>query len=109
MRSLACLCALGAVLALPAGALAQSSKLAYGNVPGAPPAGGPAPPAAGPAPTAGVPAPAAARPSPSGPVTRAGQLPFTGLDLGAVALAGVVLVMAGVLIRRVTTAQTRDG
>jgi hypothetical protein len=42
-------------------------------------------------------------------VTRAGQLPFTGLDLGAVALAGVVLVMAGVLIRRVTTAQTRDG
>lgn len=109
MRSLACLFAIGAVLALPAEALAQSSKLAYGNVPGAPPAGGPTPTGGAPTPTAGGPAPTAARPSPSAPVTTRGQLPFTGLDLGAVALAGVVLVMAGVLIRRVTTAQTRDG
>jgi hypothetical protein len=46
----------------------------------------------------GSPAPFTPPTSPSS----GGQLPFTGLDLGLIALAGVVLVLAGVGLHRAT-------
>jgi hypothetical protein len=121
-----------ALLACPAGALAQSSETGYENVPGVPvppgtvPAPPPPPDRTTPAPSR--PAPAATMPTTTtgptavvlgrggkpptapgpgavpvaSPPARTAQLPFTGLDLGLVALAGVALLMAGVVIRRVT-------
>lgn len=56
-----------------------------------------------PAPTpAAAPAPTAAAPQQAAPVqAQSGSLPFTGLEVGAVALMGVLLLGTGVLVRRV--------
>jgi hypothetical protein len=59
------------------------------------------------APSQGETAPAAeATPTPAQPVQEeSGNLPFTGLDIGIVALMGLVLLGVGVALRRSTTAR----
>jgi hypothetical protein len=55
-----------------------------------------------------APAAAAAAPAPSATLdANGGRLPFTGMDLGAIALAALVLLAAGVGLRRATTAHRR--
>jgi hypothetical protein len=59
------------------------------------------------APSQGTTAPAEeATPTPAQPVKEeSGSLPFTGLDIGIVALMGLVLLGVGVALRRTTTAR----
>ena len=67
------------------------------------------PPQSESAPSQGSTAPAAAEeatPTPAQPVQEAsGNLPFTGLDIGIVALMGLVLLGVGVALRHTTTAR----
>jgi hypothetical protein len=123
MNSRIPLIAAGFALAVPQAAFAQSSMEGYGQVPGVPTS--PAPPALPPAApvvtqTAGPPAQTVTTTdrqsvprtetstAPAAPVTpatplqqeRAGALPLTGLDLGAVVLAGLALLMLGLTLRR---------
>jgi hypothetical protein len=91
---------IGAMLALPGAAFAQSSEGGY-NVPGgtvqdqieAQPAND----------SGNTPA-AATTPAPKAASDQGGKLPFTGLDLGLVVGAGGVLLLMGFGIRRFTRA-----
>jgi len=111
VRTLVALAALLLSLALPSGALAQGAgdeqyQDPFGDEqsqqeptpePAAPGVGGSdsAPPPAAAAPSQATPQPAPAAPAQSGR-----QLPYTGVDAGLVALAGAVLLSAGVALRR---------
>jgi LPXTG-motif cell wall-anchored protein len=107
------LAALLVILALPAGALAQGAgdeqyQDPFGDeqsqqepaptatpAPAQPPPAAPPPAAAAPTQAAPAPTPAAAPPASGGD-----QLPYTGADAGVLALAGAVLLGAGIALRR---------
>jgi LPXTG-motif cell wall-anchored protein len=108
-RSLLIIAALLCALALPSAALAQGAgdeqyQDPFGDeqsqsepTPTATPAPAPAQPApAQPAPAQPAPAPA---PAPA-QASQAGQLPRTGIGAGWIALAGIVLLAAGIALRR---------
>jgi LPXTG-motif cell wall-anchored protein len=114
VRTLVALAALLLSLALPSGALAQGAgdeqyQDPFGDEqsqqepaptpepaqPAPPPAAAPTPEPASPSQSQAVPPPAAATPAQSGD-----QLPYTGVDAGLVALAGAVLLSAGIALRR---------
>jgi hypothetical protein len=92
MKTLVIVCAIAGVLALPTAALAQSSMNGYSNVAGVP-AGGSGPAAGG-----GNNAPVAVQQTGG-----SGSLPFTGLEIGLVAGGGVLLLGAGLMLRRLGT------
>ena len=116
-RSLLIIAALLCALAVPSAALAQGAgdeqyQDPFGDeqaqpTPTAAPAPAPAQPApAQPAPAQPVPAqPAPAQPPPApapapAQASQAGQLPRTGVGAGWIALAGIVLLAAGIALRR---------
>jgi LPXTG-motif cell wall-anchored protein len=107
-RSLLCIGALLCALAAPSAALAQGAgdeqyQDPFGDEQSQPEptaTATPAPAQSAPAPTA---TPSAAQAAPAQPApaqTSAGQLPRTGADAGWLALAGAVLLAAGIALRR---------
>lgn len=107
---------LGAGLLLASPAVAQTPQEGYQQVPGVPPPAAPVTPPPPEAPAPEVPPPEEAPapptreelpvqeeapgPAVSAPVEEAAPLPFTGLDLGLVALAAALLVLTGLVLRR---------
>jgi LPXTG-motif cell wall-anchored protein len=112
VRTLVALAALLLSLALPAAALAQGAgdeqyQDPFGDeqsqqepAPTPEPAQ-PAPPAAAaPTPEPASPSQGQATPPPAAPAQTGDQLPYTGADAGLLALAGAVLLSAGLALRR---------
>ena len=105
-RSMLCIAALLCALAAPSAALAQGAgdeqyQDPFGDEQTQPePTATPAPAQSAPAPTATPSAPQAAPAQPGPAQTPAGQLPRTGADAGWLALAGAVLLAAGIALRR---------
>ncbi len=109
VRTLVALAALLLSLALPSGALAQGAgdeqyQDPFGDEqsqqePAPTPEPAP-PPATEPPPAAAAPSQATPQPAPAAPAQSGRQLPYTGVDAGLVALAGAVLLSAGLALRR---------
>ena len=104
-RSLVCIAALLCALAAPSAALAQGAgdeqyQDPFGDEQSQPePTATPAPAPAQPAPAQPAPAQPAPAPAPA-QASQTEQLPRTGADAGWLALAGAVLLAAGIALRR---------
>jgi LPXTG-motif cell wall-anchored protein len=109
VRTLVALAALLLCLALPSGALAQGAgdeqyQDPFGDEqsqqePTPTPEPAQPPPPVEPPPAAAAPSQATPQAAPA-PAQSGGQLPYTGVDAGLVALAGAVLLSAGIALRR---------
>ena len=106
-RSLVCIAALLCALAAPSAALAQGAgdeqyQDPFGDEQSQPePTATPAPAPAQPAPAQPAPAQPAPAPAPApAQASQTEQLPRTGADAGWLALAGIVLLAAGIALRR---------